>query len=115
MPYGKGIRMKRITLAVFIFSTYSLSYAAPIKVIGGGAYTCGNHTNDTPTGKFQDVQWVLGYLSAKGLSENVDLMDGLDADAISAALDLYCQKEPLRKVREAAENIYLQLRKRASK
>jgi hypothetical protein len=50
-----------------------------------------------------DGSWVLGFLSGVGyINGDYDPLRGLDANAVEAWLDHYCQAHPSEKLSEAA-------------
>jgi hypothetical protein len=50
-------------------------------------------------------QWILGFLSGVGYRGEgvVDPLNGVDAQAVWAWMDNYCQANPLKLVHEAGE------------
>ena len=108
--------MEKIALMVAtLFFVSATAHAAPVKILGAGSYTCGNHTSSSEAEKVLDLQWVTGYLSAMSIGTQVDFLQGVDSPAIAGALDLYCKNSPLDMMAAAAGDIYKQLLKRAKK
>ena len=77
--------------------------------IGAGTDACETWTADRRqplgSGALQDEQWVSGFLSGIGYEgeEVIDPLVGLDAQAVWAWVDDYCQAHPLEKIAAAAE------------
>lgn len=81
-------------------------------MIGAGVDSCGTWTADrrspNSAAALQDGQWVLGFLSGIGYEgrDDVDPLQGLDAQAVWAWTDNYCRAEPLLNISDAAKAFY---------
>ena len=94
--------MKRAALAVAMTLLPPLASTAVASTqIGSGTGSCGSWTMDRSDGRAGDIiadqQWVLGFLSGVGYvpESTVDPLNGLDAFAVWAWFDNYCQTYPL--------------------
>lgn len=63
-------------------------------------------------------QWVAGYLSALNTTfspgeKHVDVLKGVDWNAVEGAIDKFCGENPLDPLQTAVVNIYNQLNERA--
>ncbi len=81
--------------------------ARAFQMIGPGGASCGTWTADqrNNVGMYQiDKSWVLGFFSGIGYTgvDGMDPMRGLDANAVAAWIDNYCQIHPLEKIVDAA-------------
>jgi hypothetical protein len=86
--------------------------ASAFTLIGAGVDSCGTWTADRrhPSGSpaLQDGEWVLGFLSGIGYegAASIDPLQGVDAQAVLAWVDNYCQVNPLDKISDAAKAFY---------
>ena len=88
------------------------SQASAYNLIGAGADFCGRWTADRRLPQnhaaAQDEQWALGFLSGIGYvgQKGDNPLDGLDAQAVFAWFDNYCQANPLLNIGRAAAAFY---------
>jgi len=65
-------------------------------VIGSGTISCGTWTAWRRSGQAAHAeQWILGFLSGIGYEGVGDPLNGVDANAVWAWMDNYCQANPL--------------------
>lgn len=85
--------------------------AASYKVIGAGNASCGTWTSERAKAarsgdhffEVSEENWVLGFLSGVGYAgAGMDPLQGLDANAVVAWLDQYCQAHPRSSLEKAA-------------
>jgi hypothetical protein len=78
------------------------------RVIGAGVDSCGTWTEDRRVrgvGAQQDQQWVVGFLSGAAFTgPNLDPSNNMDAQGIWAWVDNYCHSNPIKTIRDAAED-----------
>jgi hypothetical protein len=105
----------RIVVAGLVIIATGLCEAPPAaayKLIGAGVDSCGTWTADRRLPQSfaaaQDEQWVLGFLAGIGFvgQGGDNPLDGLDADAVWAWFDNYCQANPLLHISQAAAAFY---------
>jgi hypothetical protein len=89
-------------------------YAAPYHLIGSGVGSCGTWTADRrqpdSLAAIMGEQWVVGFLSGVGFTglgvgltpQPLDPLNGVDAQAVWAWVDNFCQAYPLASVADAA-------------
>ena len=89
-------------------------------IIGAGANSCGAWTADRHSvvfgapitnasqGAFQDMQWVVGFLSGIGVmsAKNGGPLDGMNAEGVWTWVDQYCQAHPNEPIETAAAAFY---------
>jgi hypothetical protein len=86
--------------------------AEAFRVVGVGTSSCGTWTVHrralTSPEWFTDSAWVAGFLSGIGFvgEGGDDPLHGLDANAVDAWIDNYCQANPLDDIETAAEHFY---------
>jgi hypothetical protein len=92
-------RLAQAILAVALASSSAKAEPGLIDIIGAGVSSCGKWTADqsqeTP---IADDQWILGFLSGvafMGSGPETNPLNGLDAQAVWAWIDNYCQAHPL--------------------
>lgn len=87
--------------------------AAPTPALAGykgygiGMKSCGAWQQERKSGSgdwYQMGQWVLGYVTAYGYYGTYDLRD-VDAQAMFAWIDNYCQQNPLEDIEAAAQKL----------
>jgi hypothetical protein len=121
-PEGVGARLRRsnsantrgrvtIKLILMICALALISSAAAqpsegVHLIGTGSYSCGSWTAWRREGRAQLLeQWILGFLTGVGFArvnlDGIDPLNGVDAQAIWAWMDNYCQANPLHDVWKA--------------
>ena len=115
---GKG-KLRWLLLAVLpavVLPAGSAVAASSYKAIGSGNLSCGSWTSartqvqggGDQSAKWLELtysDWVLGFLSGvgyAGAANNQDPVQGLDAKAVEAWLDQYCQTHPLKDLADAA-------------
>ena len=81
---------------------------AEYTLIGSGTDSCGTWTADrSDTLRFyQNRQWILGFLSGVGFigtEQGVNPLKGVDAKAVWAWMENYCQAHPLVSIATAGE------------
>jgi hypothetical protein len=79
-----------------------------IRIIGQGTLSCGSWVSERRKGPaawepLPYESWILGFLSGIGVGSNGALnpLQGVDAEAVWAWIDNYCQAHPLEHRREA--------------
>lgn len=74
------------------------------RVLGAGASSCGTWTQDRAHNDFDDVEWVLGYLSGfNGWGQGTpDASEGIDNNGVIAWVDNYCLEHPLNNIGDAS-------------
>jgi hypothetical protein len=98
--------MARCLLLAILAVTLSGGTTEAYQLLGPGGASCGTWTADRRTGLHQiDLAWVLGFLTAVGYIgvDNLDPLQGLDANAVAAWIDSYCQQHPLQDIDAAAQ------------
>jgi hypothetical protein len=104
-------------LAAALLTGFAEAYAgdAGVTIIGQGTASCGTWTSarrDREALCYE--QWVVGFLSGIGYmgliggGENYDPLQRMDADAVWAFVDNYCQANPLKTIKWAAVNFLLE-------
>jgi hypothetical protein len=85
-------------------------------VLGPHEATCGSWTEarkQKSTARFRELHiWALGYVSGINMRDRRDFLAHIDADAISAWLDNYCQKHPLSNFAKTVDTLALELKQR---
>jgi hypothetical protein len=79
-----------------------------VAVAGFGMRSCGTWTAVRHDGTaLGHEQWILGFLSAVGytnfLRDQMNPLEGTDADGVWAWIDNYCQAHPLDRIINAAD------------
>jgi hypothetical protein len=82
-------------------------------IYGVGNHSCGkwlaaSHTSDA---WFEQMNWVLGWVSAAGHYDVHGELRETDSDAIGAWVDNYCHKYPLRTIDDASAALVHELAK----
>jgi hypothetical protein len=100
-----------------LWSVVSVTGARAVTVLGAGAGSCGEWTNDMQNFEFvaqSDEAWLAGYLSGYNYNstDEVDIMKGLDAAARIQWISNYCVNHPLDLIFTAANELILELRQR---
>lgn len=80
--------------------------------------SCGGWTKAGEVDRMLAKQWVAGYLSALNTTfapgeKHVDVLKGVDWNAVEGAIDKFCAENPLDPLQSAVVNIYNQLNERA--
>lgn len=99
--------MIRSIIAVATALAITGGSAQAYQLLGPGGASCGTWVADqrtAPSMYHLDEAWVLGFLSGAGDIGGPDLdpLRGLDAAAVAAWIDNYCQSHPLKKIVDAA-------------
>lgn len=82
------------------------------EILGIGTNTCAAYTKAVGTpSELWFESWAFGFLSSlNNFASNKDILKGKDPDAISAALKLACEKNPLNQFAGAVLDVAGQLR-----
>lgn len=76
---------------------------------GAGNSSCGTWLSERPSGNyFNESQWMLGFISATGYYEVMDLKE-TDAKALTAWMDNYCRANPLDGFNEGVHSLVEEL------
>jgi len=82
-------------------------------VYGVGNHSCGKWlatAHDTDEW-FDQLNWVLGWLSAAGYYDVHGSLRKTDSDAIAAWMDNYCRQHPLKTIEDGAADLVRELAK----
>jgi len=94
-----------IAVTLLISSAEAAAQPGTYRLIGSGTLSCGSWTALRRQGQaWLAEQWILGFLSGvgyKGAGVH-DPLNGLDAKAVWAWMDNYCQANPLEQIAEVA-------------
>jgi hypothetical protein len=102
---------RRPTRALAVALGLMVAIAAPpadaaVQIIGAGISSCATWTTDRAArdvGALQEEAWVEGFLSGAAVwSPDLDPMKKIDAPAVFAWMDNYCQALPLVSIVDAA-------------
>ena len=99
-----AVKLAAVLAMVVAAQSISLAMAQTSTALGSGTKSCGAWTEDRRTpdthAAFQDMQWVLGFLSGVGFmgQGEIDPLNGLDAHAVWAWIDNYCRDHPLSRI-----------------
>jgi nitric oxide reductase large subunit len=111
--------MRVIIAGVALWATLSVTIAEGGTILGNGSYSCGDWTaehqkQDNVTQG--DNAWLAGYLSGYSAynGDGVDVIKNLNAGAREAWVSNYCQTHPLDGIYTAADQLILELKRRAS-
>ena len=101
-----------IALAGLILSTASMEVMA---VQVRGARSCGQwielrKTLDAVEAVAQE-SWFVGYLSGMAAYSDTDILKGTDNPSIFLWLDNYCRAKPLKRIDDAGDELFLELKK----
>lgn len=94
-------RLYGATLALCVAAMPAVAQASPpgkYQLIGSGTISCGTWTAQRRQGQaWPAQQWILGFLSGVSYesSSGDNPLSGVDADAVWAWMDNYCQTNPL--------------------
>jgi hypothetical protein len=114
---------KTLRTALFLIATpigvpeaHAASNAVPadgVKTSSFGTMSCGSLFN--PRLRFALQYFVIGYVSGVNVfpERELDILRGLDADAINLWIDSYCRGHPLERIDEAAKELIQSLETRA--
>lgn len=89
----------------------TMAYSGNIKIRGAGIASCGTWVSEPEMRQSLLLQWVLGYITAMNYGrwndipvqdEEIDLLNGADANAIELWLTNYCTQNPLQPIWVAA-------------
>ena len=87
---------------------------AEVHAYGVGARSCGKWLEDRRTGnRYDDVEWLLGWVSAAGQYRDAQLRHS-DSAAMPAWVDNYCTANPLDPIYVGAYKLVEELSKPAS-
>lgn len=95
-----------------LWAMMSSGSAAESYSIGAGVESCGQWIADFQNQSYlgidsqhQNLEWVLGFMSAVGYKKTPqeNPLNGLDAQAVNAWMTQYCQSHPLAGIYQAAE------------
>lgn len=108
--------MKRILIALVVVGCgLKCNTALADKyLMGSGAKTCGSWTQASPTVKHWKVSWLLGYLSGINYFVKPEMFSGQDVAAIESWMDNYCRAHPRDVLVTGANDLSIELMKRAS-
>jgi hypothetical protein len=98
--------------AVIAITSVSTSISAEYKGFGAGGKSCGAWTSEkanSPASSYQNQQWVLGFVSGAGWSENRSYE--ADADGMLGWIDNYCKENPLKDIGDTAAALIYELEK----
>lgn len=111
-----------LVLAVFVFLGV-VDKAYGLMIFGYGGETCGAWTANEVARGYQQVYsvgqqaWVMGAISEANLllfqTSNVDILTGIDGNAIISWINNYCTQHPLEKLQAGIEDLIAELRRRA--
>jgi hypothetical protein len=112
MCYGPDT-MRTFLLAALAVALLTNSAAVGYHWVGAGGMSCGTWATDRADSRsgrwLQEIQWVLGFLSAIGyVGDGNDPLNGLDLNEVAGWLDNYCRANPLKGLTEAAEALALE-------
>ena len=118
--------MKRVCQLVLFVAALSLPTVCETRpdqlgygVLGEGTASCGEWTKvraeKNSSSAFVSGAWVQGYLTAFNLygPASNDITKGTDAEGVMAWVDNYCVQHPLDDLSTAADNLVVELSKRA--
>jgi hypothetical protein len=94
-----------MAILAVVISSAEAAQPGNYDLIGSGTNSCGTWTayrRERQASLFE--QWILGFLSGvgyQGTGVGVDPLNGVDAGAVWAWMDNYCQAHPLDDVAEA--------------
>jgi hypothetical protein len=97
----------RSIIAVATTLVISAGSAEAYQTIGPGMASCATWIADRREPSMHQLEqaWVLGFLSGVGYmgAPNLDPLQRVDAAAVAAWIDDYCQRHPLEEIVGAAE------------
>jgi hypothetical protein len=108
--------MKTIVTGVALWTAILVSGAQAGTIIGEGTISCAKWTEDqrNPDYALMNGAWLAGYLSNYSIYTN-DAIDLPDPAARNGWVSTYCRTHPLDKLWEAADELILELKRRASR
>ena len=112
MCYGPDT-MRTFLLAALAVALLTGSPATAYHWVGAGGMSCETWATDRADSRsgrwLQEIQWVLGFLSAIGyVGDGNDPLNGLDLNGVAGWLDNYCRANPLKGLTDAAEALALE-------
>ncbi len=96
---------------LFLLAINTQSFAWTLK--GHGNISCGTFITERDEGgamHYGNMAWVYGFISGINYNSDGSVGKGLDSNAISLALANYCNKNPLKTLADASENLYSQMK-----
>jgi hypothetical protein len=88
-----------ILAAALLISAEEAAEPGKYNLLGSGTVSCGTWTALRRQGQARlPEQWILGFLSGvgyEGAAGGDNPLNGVDADAVGAWMDNYCQANPL--------------------
>jgi hypothetical protein len=119
MRYGTR-KNGSLVVGVALWAAISVTGVQAYSTIGHGAATCATWLDDqreAEVSKFTANAWLAGYLSgySRYTSDLIDVIDRLEPQARENWVNAYCRNHPLDSVHEAADQLILELKRRASR
>jgi hypothetical protein len=107
-----------VLAATFMFASYAPGSSQT--VLGEGTQSCERWSFERPSGGggvsadgVAMFSWVLGYLSgANGEQKRFDFLRRTDSAGVLAWMNNYCEKNPLNKIYQGADELEAELRSR---
>jgi hypothetical protein len=100
--------MKKITAVLLIVGLLVSTGAYSAVMVRGGA-SCGQWVSEEGVSKALNQLWLLGYLSGLVAYSDKDALKGTDSPSIFLWMDNYCKANPLKRVDEGGQDLYLEL------
>ena len=103
----------KIAMAALVLMISVPGHAAKSTMFGYGATTCGQYLDEVKSSA-RDASmaesWALGFISAMNAHVfTKDALEPTDAGGIKAAVRLHCEKNPLDRISNAANEVALEL------
>ena len=91
------------------------TYAAKkIEIAGQGIGGCGEWIAEKKSSRSMDAfnkVWILGYLSGRAASSNVDILRGTPNESLFLWIDNHCNQYPLETIEGAGQMLFYELKK----
>jgi hypothetical protein len=107
--------MRTVIAIVLLLAAISGAPAQAGAIVGNGTRSCGEWTaahRTTDALSLTDDAWLSGYLSAYSAGSGIDLPDN---GGRTAWVSNYCRDHPLDEIYQAADQLMLELKRRASR
>jgi hypothetical protein len=119
MQRTRKSRTRTIIAGVALWVAISVAGAQAGAVLGNGSFSCGEWTADHLSNDavaVSDDAWLAGYLSGySAYDDEGDVINkDLDGGARAAWVNNYCLSRPLDRIYVAADQLILELKRRAS-
>jgi hypothetical protein len=116
---GGKAEMRTIIIGVALWAAIPVTGAQAAMILGNGSISCGEWTKERQKHRavtVSDEAWLAGYLSGYSVYDGGDVINkDLDRGARAAWVSNYCLNHPLDSISIAADELILELKRRASR